>query len=139
MFLWDHLQVFPEQLPWMDMWVLLGAIATASQGVRLGTMVSRGPWKLAKEAMTLDHLSGGRVILGIGLGRPKTTSSPPSGEIAEPRQRAALTDERLHILDRVPRGSRSSIPASTTRVMLTRNRFGSDTAATDLGGRDNAV
>lgn len=108
-FLWDHLQVFPDQqLSWMDPWVLLGAIATATERVRLGTMVTpisrRRPWKLAKEAVTLDHLSGGRVILGIGLGAPEEDEFTAFGEIAEPRQRAARTDEGLQVLDRVLRG-----------------------------------
>lgn len=108
-FLWDHVQVFPDrQLPWMDPWVILGAIASATERIRLGTMVTpisrRRPWKLAKEALTLDHLSGGRVILGVGLGAPEEDEFTAFGEVAELRQRAARTDEGLQILDRVLRG-----------------------------------
>src|SRR5215510_9849005 len=55
-----------------DPWVTLAAMAAATRRVRLGTMLTavprRRPWKLAREVMTLDHLSGGRAILGVGLG-----------------------------------------------------------------------
>jgi alkanesulfonate monooxygenase SsuD/methylene tetrahydromethanopterin reductase-like flavin-dependent oxidoreductase (luciferase family) len=57
--------------PMLDPWVLLGAIAAQTSRVRLGTMITpiprRRPWKLAKEITTLDHLSAGRVIVGVGL------------------------------------------------------------------------
>ncbi len=108
-FLWDHLQVFPDrQLDWLDPWVLLGAIATATERVRIGTMVTpisrRRPWKLAKEVITLDHLSRGRVILGIGLGPPEEEEFTAFGEAADIRERAARTDEGLEILDLLLRG-----------------------------------
>ena len=59
-------------LPAFDPWVTLAAMATRTQRVRLGTMLTavprRRPWKLAREVMTLDHLSGGRAILAAGIG-----------------------------------------------------------------------
>lgn len=108
-FLWDHLQVFPEQgLAWSDPWVLLGAIAHATTRIRLGTMVTpvsrRRPWKLAKEAVTLDHVSEGRAVLGIGLGAPEEDEFGAFGEITDLRERAERTDEGLEIIDRVLRG-----------------------------------
>jgi len=74
-FLWNHLQLDAVSRPPMhDPWVLLGAIAARTSRVRLGTMITpiprRRPWKLAKEITTLDHLSAGRVIVGVGLGVP---------------------------------------------------------------------
>ncbi|HEY9379064.1 MAG TPA: LLM class flavin-dependent oxidoreductase, partial [Jiangellaceae bacterium] len=77
-FLWDHLQLDAVGRPPMhDPWVLLGAIAARTSRVRLGTMVTpvarRRPWKLAKEITTLDHLSAGRVVVGVGLGVPAGT------------------------------------------------------------------
>jgi len=59
-------------LPAYDPWVTLAAMAVATRRVRLGTMLTalprRRPWKLAREVMTLDHLSHGRAILAAGIG-----------------------------------------------------------------------
>ena len=53
---------------------MLGAFAQATERVRLGALVTplarRRPWKVAKEVVTLDHLSGGRAVVGVGLGEP---------------------------------------------------------------------
>ena len=69
-FTWDGISVGPAET-W-DPWVLLGAVATATDRVRLGALVfspaRRRPWKLAREAVTVDHLSGGRLVLPVGLG-----------------------------------------------------------------------
>ena len=72
-FIWDHIvKSFDNRLPVADPWVVLSAVAVRTSRVRIGTMVTpiarRRPWKLAKETVTLDHLSQGRLILGIGLG-----------------------------------------------------------------------
>ena len=71
-FLWDHIHW--NGPPMLDPWVALAAIASATSRIRIGTMVTplarRRPWKLARETVTLDHLSGGRLILGVGLGSP---------------------------------------------------------------------
>ena len=71
-FLWDH--ILPEQphMPLADTWIALAAIAQATDRIRLGPLVTplprRRPWKVAREATTLDHLSNGRAVLGVGLG-----------------------------------------------------------------------
>jgi alkanesulfonate monooxygenase SsuD/methylene tetrahydromethanopterin reductase-like flavin-dependent oxidoreductase (luciferase family) len=55
-----------QDVPAFDPWIALAAMALRTTRLRLGTMVTpvarRRPWKLAREAVTLDHLSGGRVI-----------------------------------------------------------------------------
>jgi alkanesulfonate monooxygenase SsuD/methylene tetrahydromethanopterin reductase-like flavin-dependent oxidoreductase (luciferase family) len=106
-FLWDHLQALPNML---DPWVLLGAVAARTSRVRLGAMVTpvprRRPWKLAKEIVTLDHLSRGRVIVGIGLGVPADTEYGAFGEPTDPRIRATMLDEALPLLDSFLRGVR---------------------------------
>ena len=106
-FLWDHLQALPNML---DPWVLLGAVAARTGRVRLGAMVTplprRRPWKLAKEIATLDHLSRGRVIVGVGLGVPVDTEYGAFGEPTDPRIRAAMLDEALPLLDAFLRGER---------------------------------
>src|SRR5215213_1509431 len=57
-----------------DPWVALTAMALRTEQIRLGTTVTplarRRPWKVARETVTLDHLSNGRLILGVGLGDP---------------------------------------------------------------------
>src|SRR5947199_1049159 len=56
---------------------------------------SRLAWKRAREAITLDHLSAGRLILGAGLGDPQDRHF---GEVTDMRQRAQMLDEGLEIL-----------------------------------------
>lgn len=70
-FLWDHIQTrWLEEIS--DPWVSLTAIALATKRIRVGTLVTplyrRHPWRVARETVTLDHLSEGRLILGTGLG-----------------------------------------------------------------------
>jgi alkanesulfonate monooxygenase SsuD/methylene tetrahydromethanopterin reductase-like flavin-dependent oxidoreductase (luciferase family) len=55
------------------------------------------PWKLASEAATLDNLSGGRVILSVGLGAPDT-GFEAFGEVTDRKTRAELLDEGLDIM-----------------------------------------
>ena len=110
-FLWDHVQLDPgRREPTYDPWVQLGAIGAHTGRLRLGTMVTpvprRRPWKLAKEVVTLDHLTGGRAVLGVGLGVPQATEYGAFGEPVEPRLHAARLDEALPVLDRLLRGER---------------------------------
>ena len=53
-------------------WIALAAIAAATERIRLGPLITplprRRPWKVARESVTLDHLSAGRLVLGVGLG-----------------------------------------------------------------------
>lgn len=77
-FLGDHL-FFPVEaespdqfLPVFDPWVTLSALAVETDTLTLGSWVTpvprRQPWQLARDLATLDHLSDGRVVLGVGLG-----------------------------------------------------------------------
>ncbi|WP_112268369.1 LLM class flavin-dependent oxidoreductase [Lentzea terrae] len=72
-FLWDHV-VRPGEPVLADVWVTLGAVAARTSSIRLGPMVTslgrRRPWKVAAEASTLQRLSGGRLVLGVGAGVP---------------------------------------------------------------------
>jgi alkanesulfonate monooxygenase SsuD/methylene tetrahydromethanopterin reductase-like flavin-dependent oxidoreductase (luciferase family) len=89
-------------VPTCDPWVALAAMALATRHVQLGTMVTplprRRPWKVAREAATLDQLSGGRLILGVGSGDSGDLSFLEFGEEASPRARAAMLDEGLEVL-----------------------------------------
>ncbi|HEY7882132.1 MAG TPA: LLM class flavin-dependent oxidoreductase [Streptosporangiaceae bacterium] len=103
-FLWDHL-VFADTgqgPPILDPWQILAVVATQTSRIRLGTMITpvprRRPWQLAKETVTLDRLSGGRVILGVGLGSPPYADFGIFHEPTANRERAALLDEGLQVL-----------------------------------------
>lgn len=98
-FLWDHIRYSPPELPVLDPWVALAAIAVATERVRIGPMVTpvsrRRPHKLARETATLDLLSRGRLILGIGLGSDNHGEFEDFEDVVEPRERAKLLDEGL--------------------------------------------
>jgi alkanesulfonate monooxygenase SsuD/methylene tetrahydromethanopterin reductase-like flavin-dependent oxidoreductase (luciferase family) len=108
-FVWDHVQVFAGAgFEVHDPWMLLASVAAATERVRLGAMVTppsrRRPWVLAKQLVTLDHLSGGRAVVGVGLGFPEQDEFGAFGEVTDLRTRAARTDEALVVVDRVLRG-----------------------------------
>ena len=88
--------------PLYDPWVVMAAMAMRTQRVRLGAIVTpparRRPWKLAREAMTLDRLSNGRLILPVGLGALDDAGFANVGEPTDARVRAEKLDESLAIL-----------------------------------------
>lgn len=88
--------------PTYDPWIALAAMAVCTKRIRLGTTVTplsrRRPWKLARETVTLDHLSDGRLILGVGLGDVNDPGFAQVGEVTDGRQRASMLDEALDIL-----------------------------------------
>ncbi len=102
-FLWDHMLYSRNQeIPIFDPWVTLAAVAMKTEHIRLGTTVTplarRRPWKLARETVTLDHLSGGRLILSVGVGDPDEADYGTFGEPTDAKVRAAMLDEGLEIL-----------------------------------------
>jgi alkanesulfonate monooxygenase SsuD/methylene tetrahydromethanopterin reductase-like flavin-dependent oxidoreductase (luciferase family) len=100
-FLWDHL-LYGENDPVADGWTVLAAIAAKTERIRLGLLITslsrRRPWKVAREAVTLDHLSGGRLVFGAGLGS-RADEFTRFGEDGEDRIRAEKVDEGLEIID----------------------------------------
>jgi alkanesulfonate monooxygenase SsuD/methylene tetrahydromethanopterin reductase-like flavin-dependent oxidoreductase (luciferase family) len=100
-FIWDHI-TWPSQDPVADPWITLAAMAARTTRIRLGPMVAamprRRPWKVARETVTLDRLSGGRVTLGVGLGFHQREEFEALGEDADPKVRAAKLDEGLEVL-----------------------------------------
>jgi alkanesulfonate monooxygenase SsuD/methylene tetrahydromethanopterin reductase-like flavin-dependent oxidoreductase (luciferase family) len=103
---WDGFFVW-EPVWGIDAWVCLTAAAMQTNRIRLGTLLSplsrMRPWKLASETATLDNLSGGRVILSVGLGAPETDFDS-FGEVTDRQTRAELMDEGLDILTGLWRG-----------------------------------
>ncbi|MFW9845037.1 MAG: LLM class flavin-dependent oxidoreductase [Candidatus Thorarchaeota archaeon] len=103
--LWDHVLVFKQDdmvLPFVDPWVALAAIACNTSKMILCPLVTplprRRPWKVAREALTLDHLSRGRFILGVGIGAPPDVEFEYFGEESDTRIRAQQLDESLDII-----------------------------------------
>ncbi|UCD98688.1 MAG: LLM class flavin-dependent oxidoreductase [Chloroflexota bacterium] len=98
-FIWDH--VGGWALPMVDPWVALAAIAVTTHRIRIGTTVTplprRRPWKLAREAVSIDHLSGGRLTLGVGSGGGESEWAD-LGEEPDLKKRGAMLDEALSVL-----------------------------------------
>lgn len=102
-FLWDHLaQGWPDSF--VDTTIAMAAIALNTERIRFGPMITpparRRPGKLARETVTFDQLSGGRFILGVGLGIVKQEFDF-LGDEADPKTRAAMLDEGLEVLTRL--------------------------------------
>lgn len=100
-FLWDHVEYRDPVRRVADPWITLAAIAVATSRMTIGPMVTplarRRPHQLARETVTLDRLSGGRLVLGVGLGSSRTPEFDPArfGEEGDPRERARLLDDGL--------------------------------------------
>ncbi|MGZ5363696.1 MAG: LLM class flavin-dependent oxidoreductase [Mycobacterium sp.] len=105
-FIWDHLQ-FGE--PTADPWIALTAMAMSTERIRLGPLVTPVPRrhiaKLAREVITLDHLSGGRIVLGVGAGYPLLPDYAAFGDGADAGTRSAKLDEGLEVLAALLSGS----------------------------------
>ncbi|MEU0880162.1 LLM class flavin-dependent oxidoreductase [Lentzea sp. NPDC005914] len=103
LFVWDHLRWREPVTEVADPWITLAAVATATERLRFGPMVSaiarRRPAKLARETATLDRLSGGRLTLGVGLGSDRFAGEfSRTGEECDDRVRGRMLDESLEIL-----------------------------------------
>lgn len=101
-FLWDHAHGSPDMpVEVADPWVVLGALATRTDRITIGTAITpaarRRPQKLAREVVTVDRLSGGRMVLGVGLGEPPEEYTA-YGETAERRVIAEKLDEALEVI-----------------------------------------
>ncbi len=103
-FVWDH--TF-HQFPVLDPWVILTAVAVQTERINIGTMVTpvprRRPIKLARETATLDNLSKGRLILGVGIG-DMPWEWAYCGEEPSLKVRGEMLDEGLEILTACWRG-----------------------------------
>ena len=117
--MWDHIAREEDpSVPATDPWIAVAGMAVRTQRVRLGIMVTplarRRPWKVAREAVAVDALSGGRFTLGVGLGGGPNAEFAAFGEEPDPRVRAERLDEGLAILDGLWSGEPFSFEGSTT-------------------------
>lgn len=100
-FTWDGVALGETET--YDPWVTMAAMAMTTERVRLGAVIvppaRRRPWKLAREAMSIDVLSNGRLVLPVGLGALDDQAWANVGEPTAARIRAEKLDESLAILD----------------------------------------
>lgn len=102
-FVWDHVNWRAPVQAIADPWVVMSVIAARTSRLRIGPMVTplarRRPVKLARETATLDQLSGGRFVLGAGLGSDRYGREiSATGEELDDKVRAEKLDETLEIL-----------------------------------------
>lgn len=121
-FLWDHM-VFTNSgdgPPILDPWLILALVAARTSSIKIGTMITpvprRRPWQLARETTTLDRLSNGRVILGVGIGSPGYGDFGLFGDPSGQRERADLLDEGLDIMAGLWSGERFSYAGEHFRI-----------------------
>jgi alkanesulfonate monooxygenase SsuD/methylene tetrahydromethanopterin reductase-like flavin-dependent oxidoreductase (luciferase family) len=102
-FVWDHVN-HPgwRELPFADPWILLAAAGMVTTRLTLGPLITpvarRRPAKLAREITTLDMLTRGRVVFGVGLGAPIEAEFGSFGESTDQKELAERLDEGLAAL-----------------------------------------
>lgn len=102
-FLWDHINYRPPVRALADPWITLAAIATRTERVRIGALITplarRRPQVVARQVTSLDVLSGGRLVLGAGLGRDQSGRELSAfDEELDDRRRAEMLDEALNVI-----------------------------------------
>jgi alkanesulfonate monooxygenase SsuD/methylene tetrahydromethanopterin reductase-like flavin-dependent oxidoreductase (luciferase family) len=119
-FLWDHVAYRPPVRAVADPWVALAAIACATERLRLGAMVTplsrRRVQKVARETVTLDLLSRGRLTVGVGLGVERNEELEPFGEVVDARERDRLLDRGLLRLNAFWAGEFQPPPRQQPRI-----------------------
>jgi alkanesulfonate monooxygenase SsuD/methylene tetrahydromethanopterin reductase-like flavin-dependent oxidoreductase (luciferase family) len=105
-----------------DPWITLAAVAVATERLTIGPLVTplprRRPHQLARETVTLDRLSRGRLVLGVGLGSAGTPEFEPGrfGEEGDPKARARLLDDGLERLSAYWAGEFEPRPVQQPRI-----------------------
>jgi alkanesulfonate monooxygenase SsuD/methylene tetrahydromethanopterin reductase-like flavin-dependent oxidoreductase (luciferase family) len=119
-FVWDHIVHRSPARAVADPWVALAAVACATSRLRIGPMVTplsrRRVQKVARETVTLDLLSSGRLTLGIGLGSTRNGEFELFGEVTDPRERALLLDQGLADLAGYWAGEFEPLPVQRPRI-----------------------
>ncbi len=111
----DHFVNFAQpKAPWFEAWTLLSALATQTKSIGIG-LLSAVPWRnpafLARQAMTVDHISNGRLELGLGAGAPGAIDiSYAMTGIPDwpPKERVDRFQEVVEIVDQLLRSPESS-------------------------------
>lgn len=103
-----------------DPWSVLGALAARTERIRIGTLVTvptfRYPAVLAVQALTLDHISNGRIDLGLGAGGAAESYPAIGTEPWTPRERSERLEEYAAILATLLRGEPLTVDGARYRV-----------------------
>ena len=122
LFLWDHIVFPPPVRAVADPWIVLSAIAAKTARLRIGPMVTplsrRRVQKVARETVTLDRLSRGRLTLGVGLGDSASGDLQQFGEIVDARKRANRLDKGLSQLSALWDGEFEPRPVQRPRIPI---------------------
>ena len=102
----DHfVNPFDPNIDWFECWTLLSALAVATRKIRIGTLVTsmtlRNPAMLAKMALTIDHISNGRLELGVGAGGVSYCHKMTSVPQWSARERSLRFGEFVAVLDQM--------------------------------------
>ncbi len=100
--LWNHIVEWEKRVPIYDPFTSLAAMAIKTAQIRLGTRVTPlprlKPWEVARQTVALDHLSNGRLTLGVGLGVKESCDYERFGESADNKVLAEKLEESLDII-----------------------------------------
>lgn len=100
-FLWDHI-LYTDTINFTDPWISLAAMACRTERIRLGPLITplprRRPWTVARQAVALDHLSGGRLIQGVGIGGDWWREYSAFGEPRDDKRHSVMLDEGIAVL-----------------------------------------
>ncbi len=109
-FVWDHLQYGERVTAIADPWICCAAVAVRTERLLFGPMVTplarRRPQVLARQAASLAVLSGGRFVLGLGLGDDWVGEFSAYGDEPDPKVRGQMLDEGLDVLTALLAGER---------------------------------
>ncbi len=109
LFLWDHV-LREGARPIVDSWICLAAVAAATRRIRFGALVTplvrRRPITVVRQALALDLLSGGRLVLGFGLGVDTGGELSRFGEVTDPVVRGEILDEATGVVAALLAGRR---------------------------------
>jgi alkanesulfonate monooxygenase SsuD/methylene tetrahydromethanopterin reductase-like flavin-dependent oxidoreductase (luciferase family) len=98
-FTWDDVAGWDKDMA--DPWISLAAAALVTRRVQLGVLITplarRRPWKFARETASLDHLSGGRLVVGVGAGAGQEQFGD-LGDEPDQRVRGEMVDEGLAVV-----------------------------------------
>jgi alkanesulfonate monooxygenase SsuD/methylene tetrahydromethanopterin reductase-like flavin-dependent oxidoreductase (luciferase family) len=97
----DYL-AFADRLDTYDVWITLGLMASATERVTLASIVTplawRQPWTVAAQATTVDQISRGRFVLGVGIGDNAAAEGSRFRAPMSDRERASRVDEALEVI-----------------------------------------
>lgn len=118
---WDHFVSRGEKTtPVLEAWTILAAAAAVTSRATVGTFVSnvmnRHPAVLARMAATVQQVSGGRLVLGIGIGGGPAEHRAYGIPFPEPRERAARLEEAVGVIRALWTGGPASLDGAWYRL-----------------------